>query len=73
MNTRIYVVRVKTGDKTQVKLVDAATQSQALRHVAKSFMEVKVASAKDVADYLGKGAKVETAKVEDNGAPEAEA
>ena len=44
MSKRIYVVKGK-GNKDPVRLVEASTPSQALRHVAGSLFEVRVAGA----------------------------
>lgn len=54
---RIY--KVTNGDTTH--LVQAASQAQALRHVAGKTFSVEVAKAIDVAYLMGKGAVVETA------------
>lgn len=54
---RIY--KVTNGDTTH--LVQAASQAQALRHVAGKTFSVEVAKAIDVATLMGKGAVVETA------------
>jgi len=54
---RIY--KVTNGDTTH--LVQAASQAQALRHVAGKTFSVDVAKAIDVATLMGKGATVETA------------
>ena len=54
---RIY--KVTNGDTTH--LVQAASQAQALRHVAGKTFSVEVAKAIDVASLMGKGAVVETA------------
>lgn len=54
---RIYTVT--NGDTTH--LVQAASQAQALRHVAGKTFNVEVAKAIDVAVLMGKGAKLEVA------------
>lgn len=59
-NSRIYIVT----DGELKHLVEAATQAQALRHVVKSVFQVKVATAKEVADLIKKGASVQTASSE---------
>jgi hypothetical protein len=56
---RIY--KVINGDVTH--LVQAASQAQALRHVAGKTFTVEVAKAIDVAAHMGKGAVVEVASV----------
>ena len=54
---RIY--KVTSGDITH--LVQAASQAQALRHVAGKMFTVEVAKAIDVAQLMSKGATIETA------------
>ena len=56
---RIY--KVTNGDITH--LVQAASQAQALRHVAGKTFSVDVAKAIDVAQFMGKGAIIEFASV----------
>ena len=56
---RIY--KVTAGDKSH--LVQAASQAQALRHVAGKTFNVEVAKAIDVAQLMNKGTTVETASV----------
>ena len=56
---RIY--KVTSGETTH--LVQAASQAQALRHIAGKTFSVEVAKAIDVAYAMGKGAVVETASV----------
>ena len=56
---RIY--KVTNGDTTH--LVQAASQAQALRHVAGKTFSVEVAKAIDVAVLMGKGVTLETASV----------
>ena len=56
---RIY--KVTNGDTTH--LVQAASQAQALRHVAGKTFLVEVAKAIDVAQLMSKGVNLETASV----------
>lgn len=56
---RIY--KVTNGGATH--LVQAASQAQALRHVAGKTFTVEVAKAIDVATHMSKGAVVEVASV----------
>ena len=56
---RIY--KVTSGETTH--LVQAASQAQALRHVAGKTFNVEVAKAIDVAQAMTKGAIVEMASV----------
>lgn len=56
-NQRIYKV---TGLNASY-LVQATSQSQALRHIAGKEYQIEVAKAVDVAMLMGKGAKVEVA------------
>ena len=58
----LYIV---TNKETQAdSLVKASNQAQALRHIASSVYEVKVAKASDVADLMGQGAPVQNANEE---------
>ena len=54
---RIYVVT--NGDTTH--LVQAASQAQAIRHIAGKTFDVRVAKTLDVAQLMGKGIALETA------------
>lgn len=54
---RIY--KVTNGDKTY--LVQAASQAQALRHIAGRIYSVEVAKAMDVAHLMAAGTTLETA------------
>ncbi len=56
---RIY--KVTSGETTH--LVQAASQAQALRHVAGKTFTVEVAKAIDVAQIMSKGVQVEVASV----------
>ena len=56
---RIY--KVTNGGTTH--LVQAASQAQALRHIAGKTFTVEVAKAIDVATHMGKGAVVEVATI----------
>lgn len=58
-STRIYEVRNTEGDFS--RLVEAASASQAVRHVTKAQYKVSVPSAMEVAKAMAGGAKVETA------------
>jgi len=61
-STRIYVVRPKkAGDAP--RLVSAASQGAALRHVAASTLTVAVATQHDLVELLDKGVKVEDPSV----------
>lgn len=70
MTTRIYVVTVNgvTLSKSTL-LVEASSAGQASRHVAKSFIDVKVATTREVADVLVAGGKLQTAVEIDNQMP----
>jgi hypothetical protein len=64
MSTRIYVVGPKLkadGDKEQRRLVRAANNVQALRHVAEDTLAVAVASQDDVFTLAAAGKKIEEA------------
>lgn len=54
MATEQRIYKVTNGDKTH--LVQAASQAQALRHVAGKTFSVEVAKAIDVAQAMTKGA-----------------
>ena len=57
---RIY--KVTSGDTTH--LVQAASQAQALRHVAGKMFTVEVAKAIDVATLMSKGSTIEIASMQ---------
>lgn len=60
MRTRIYIVSetgLESGEKT--RLVESSSAGRAMRHVAKTLFSIKPASAKQVAEHVGKGVKVE--------------
>lgn len=61
MATEQRIYKVTSGDTTH--LVQAASQAQALRHVAGKMFSVEVAKAIDVAQAMTKGATVEVASV----------
>lgn len=62
---RIYVVEENGSDGVvRATLVEAGSQAQAIRHVAGSRFSASPASARQVADLLGEGAKVEVANAE---------
>lgn len=56
--TRIYCVLKKDGTK---RLVEAASQSQAIRHVVTPEYRAEIASPKTVAFLMQEGLKIETA------------
>jgi hypothetical protein len=58
MSERIYIVRNGVSDP---RLVRAANQAQALRHIVKPY-SAEVASQDDLVVALSKGVKVEDAK-----------
>ncbi len=58
MSTRIYLVTINNEEK---HLVDASSQSQAIRHVARNMFSAKPATTHEVAALIGDGAKVEKA------------
>jgi len=59
MATEQRIYKVTNGGTTH--LVQAASQAQALRHIAGKTFTVEVAKAIDVATHMGKGAVVEVA------------
>lgn len=62
MTTRIYIV---TNGANEPRLVRAANQAQAIRHVTKPLYAAFVAGQDDLIKALSNGAKVEEAKTED--------
>lgn len=58
---RIYLV----GHGQDVRLVRAAHRAQALGHVARSLINVKVASQDELVTALGKGINIEMATEQD--------
>jgi hypothetical protein len=54
-NTRIYIV----GHGQEIRLVRASHRSQALSHVAKSLINVKVATQNELIEALQKGISIE--------------
>jgi|GEM_PF-3284951 len=65
---RIYkvttFVTLTTGKQAQVRLVEAATQSQAVRHVVKEAVLVELASVRDAMALAKQGIEVEDAMSE---------
>ena len=61
MATEQRIYKVTSGNSTH--LVQAASQAQALRHVAGKTFTVEVAKAIDVATIMSKGVTVEVASV----------
>lgn len=60
---RIYIV----GHGQTIRLVRAAHRSQALSHVAKSLINVKVANQDELVEALGRQIAVENASEPDQG------
>lgn len=56
MATRLYIVEVGT----EVKLIEAASQAAARNHALKDMASVRIASAKEAAELVGEGKKIET-------------
>ena len=56
-NTRIYIV----GHGQDTRLVRAGHRAQAMNHVAKALINVKVATQNDLVEALQKGISVENA------------
>jgi hypothetical protein len=59
MTTRIYIVQ--NGADVPVRLVDAASQSQAIRHVTANLFSARVATTHEVARLVADGVEVEDA------------
>jgi len=60
---RIYLV----GHGQEMRLVRAAHRAQAVGHVARSLINVKVASQDELVTALGQGIKIETATEQESG------
>lgn len=60
--TRIYVIRDRIDDT--VRLVEASTAAQALRHVAAQAYDVAVAKPKTVAHHMARDVVLEVAGVD---------
>lgn len=58
MQTRIYAVRAANGEG-KPRLVEATSQSQAIRHVTGDLFSAEVVRAKDLAHLMSTGTKVE--------------
>ncbi len=56
-NTRIYIV----GHGQEIRLIRAGHRAQAMNHVAKALINVKVATQNELVDALQKGVSVENA------------
>lgn len=62
MTTRIYAVALKfSPPDALVRLVRASNPAQALRHVARDTLIVKIASQDELVMNIAAGVKVETA------------
>lgn len=60
--TRIYSVRESPDS---IRLIEATNSSQALRYCARQRYHVEVASAREVANHMARGVKVEQANGEE--------
>jgi len=58
MSTRIYLVKNSATNET--KLIDAVSHGQAIKYAVKDLVTTKVANAKEVAELVGNGVKVES-------------
>lgn len=58
---RIYLV----GHGQNIRLVRAAHQQQALNHVARSIINVKIADQEELLTAVGKGISVENARIDE--------
>jgi hypothetical protein len=56
-NTRIYIV----GHGQEIRLIRAGHRAQALNHVAKALINVKVATQNELVESLQKGISIENA------------
>lgn len=66
---RIYVVIYKDGSKSH-RLVEAASQAQAIRHVVDTEYTAKAATSSEVASAMSAGATVEKASSHVKAEPE---
>ena len=57
----IYLV----GHGQEIRLVRAAHQQQALNHVARSIINVKIADQEELLTAVGKGISVENARIDE--------
>lgn len=57
MATRLYIVEVGT----EVKLIEAVSKVAARNHALKDMASVRIASAKDTAELVAEGKKIEVA------------
>jgi hypothetical protein len=57
MASRIYIVEIGT----EVKLVEAISKAAARNHALKEMASVRIASAKDAAELVAEGKKIEVA------------
>jgi hypothetical protein len=65
--TRLYcIAEAETG---RIRLVDATSPAQAIRHCTKGRFHVSTPSAKDVAKLMNDGVKVETVSKADADTP----
>jgi len=58
MSTRIYLVKIESTKET--KLIDAVSHWQAVKHAVGGMVKTKIANAKEVAELVGRGVKVES-------------
>lgn len=63
MKTRIYIISEKDSDT--VRMIEAASQAQAIRCAIKGRFTVTVANALEVAELMKAGAQVEEADGDD--------
>ncbi len=57
MATRLYIVEVGT----EVKLIEAASKAAARNHALKEMASVRIANAKEAAELVAEGKKIEVA------------
>ena len=60
--TNIYLVKGELFATVEPRLIRAATRQQALSHVAKSLLNVTLASQEDLVSLVAEGVKVEDYK-----------
>lgn len=64
MQTRIYKVIENTTNGQEAKLVEASSQSTAIRHVVGQRFTAEVVGAKEIASLMRTGVEVENAAME---------
>lgn len=64
MATRIYLVEVAGVNPPTTRMVEAVSQWQAIKQACKGFFNARPANAKDVANFVEAGGKIEREPVQ---------